>query len=222
MKITEQTKKILENYSTINDSIVIQATKDGETSTPVRICDKHKMVLAQTLISEPIANDVCLHDLKAFLSTLSVLTNPEITLGADHLVITDDNKSSIRIVYGDASIVTQLTKKIELASASVKFTLKAAQLDKLMKLSGILALPDLKLFSDNGTLKFQVLDRKNGSTNSSTEEVGAGDTSGREIYFQRELLKMIPGDYQVEIAEKAAKFKSLDHENLEYIIALAV
>ena len=226
MKFSEQTKKILENYASISNGILIAATPEGEDKTLLQIADKHKMVIAQTLVPENLANDVCLSDLKAFLSTISTLKDPEITFASDHMII-NDGTFNVRIVYGDPLTVTKFKKKIALPDAKISFTLKEDSLAKLLNLSSILALPDLKLYSEAGKLFFQVLDRKNPSTNTGAIEVGAGDIAdGEEYFFQRELLKMIPGDYKVDIIVadklKTSCFKSLIHDNLEYIIALAV
>lgn len=226
MKFTEQTKKILENYASISNGILIPATKAGANDTLLQICDKHKMVIAQTLMTETLANDVCLSDLKAFLSTISTLKDPDITFASDHLVI-NDGTFNVRIVYGDPLTVTKLSKQIVLPEAKLSFTLKEDALSKLLNLSAILNLPDLKLYSSNGKLLFQVLDRKNPSSNTGAIEVGDGNIpAGEEYFFQRELLKMLPGDYKVEIViadkVKASRFKSLQHDNLEYIIGLAI
>lgn len=226
MKFTEQTKKILENYASISNGILIQATKDGQQGTLLQIADRHKMVIAQSLMSETLANDVCLSDLKAFLSTISTLKDPDITFASDHLVI-NDGTFNVRIVYGDPLTVTKFSKQIILPAGKLSFTLKEDSLSKLLNLSAILNLPDLKLYSSNGKLFFQVLDRKNPSSNTGAIEVGDSNTAeGEEYFFQRELLKMLPGDYNVEIVIadklKTSRFKSLQHDNLEYIIGLAV
>ena len=184
------------------------------------------MVIAQTNMDETLANDVCLSDLKAFLSTISALKDPEITFASDHLVV-NDGAFNVRIVYGNPLTVTKLSKRIVLPAALLTFTLKEDSLAKLLNLSSILALPDLKLYAENGKLLFQVLDRKNPSTNTGAIEVGDAPAGFNSEYFlQRELLKVIPGDYQVEIVIadkiKASRFKSLSHTNLEYIIGLAI
>lgn len=226
MKFSESTKKILENYAGISTGIIIPATKEGENNTLLQACDKTKMVIATSMVQETLSNDVCLSDLKAFLSTISTLKDPEITLASDHMII-NDGSFNVRIVYGDPSTVTRLKKKLELPTGKYTFELKEESLAKLLNLSGILGLPDLRLYSEAGKIYFQVLDRKNPSTNTGAIEVGSGDfEAGEEYFFQRELLKMIPGDYTVEIilTEKAkvSRFKSANHDSLEYIIALAI
>jgi len=225
MKFSEQTKKILENYASISTGLIIPASKEGEKSF-VQACDKHKMVIATTLVPEQLGADVCLSDLKAFLATISTLKDPEITFASDHLII-NDGSFNVRIVYGDPLTVTRLKKQLELPIAKHTFELKEESLSKLLNLSAILALPDLRLYSEAGKIYFQVLDRKNPSTNTGAIEVGHGSfENGEEYFFQRELLKMIPGDYKVEIilTEKAkmSRFTSTAHNNLEYIIALAI
>jgi|ERR1035437_3343718 hypothetical protein len=226
MKFSEQTRKILENYASISTGILIPATKIGEIQTQVQCCDKNKMVIATTVVAETLANDVCLSDLKAFLNTISTLKDPEITLASDHMII-NDGSFNVRIVYGDPLTVTRLKKQLELPASKYSFTLKEDSLAKLLNLSTILTLPDLRLYSTNGKIYFQVLDRKNTSTNTGAIEVGAGNfEAGEEYFFQRELLKMLPGDYKVEIivagSAKMSRFTSMVHDNLAYIIALSV
>lgn len=216
VKLSEQTKKILENYATINASIFIQATTG--TATALRTCDNHKMVLAQTTIPETFTNDVCLYDLKAFLSVVTSFKDPDVIFNDNHVIVNDAG-SSVKMVYADPSMVTIFNKDIPAITAVVSFDLKQDMLAKLLNFSNILSLPDLKLYTAGGKLLFQALDKKNPSTNTYEVEVGATDTTG-EFYFQRDLFKMVPGDYKVEVSDKVAKFTSQLHDNLQYIVAL--
>jgi len=221
MKITEQTKKLLENYATINNGILIQATKEN-TPTTLQTCDSHKMVMAQTVISEKFGFDVCLYDLKQFLSVLSSLKDPEIEFNDNNVVIKDLDSSTIKLSYADPMTVSHLTKTVTLPAPAVSFDLKQESLTKLLNFSNILGLVDLKLYSKEGKLFFQAFDKKGATKNTFEVEVGVGGNAGDEFYFQRDLLKMIPGDYRVELSSKAAKFVSMAHANLEYIVALAI
>jgi len=217
MRITEQTKKILENYATINTGIVISPTKAGENMTVLRTCDAHKMLISKTLIPEQFTNEVCLYDLKAFLSVISGLKDPDVVFNDNHLII-NDGMSSVRMMYADPLTITQMTKNITI-DPMVNFELKEDNLAKLLNFSNILGLPDLKLYSKEGKMLFQALERKNPSSNTYEVQVGQGSFN-EEYFFNRELLKLLPGDYKVEVATKAAKFKSMLHDNLEYVIAL--
>lgn len=218
MRITEQTKKILENFATINTGIVISPTPSGQTQTILRTCDAHKMSQAKTLIPEQFANEVCLYDLKAFLSVLSGLKDPDVEFNDNHLVV-NDGISSIRMVYADPLTITQMSKVITV-EGDVKFELTQDSLAKLLNFSSILGLPDLRLYSKDNKILFQALDRKNPSSNTFEVQVGT-DSFTQEYFFDRELLRMLPGDYKVDLSSKASKFKSMLHDNLEYVIALA-
>ena len=150
------------------------------------------------------------------------MKDPNIDFNNDHIFITDE-VSTVKIVYGDPSRIKHIKKRVAIPETKFSFELKEEILKQLLDLSSILNLPDLQIFSKKGKLYFQVLDRKNPSSNTGATEIGTGEiTPGEEIFFQRELLKMIPGDYKVEIADSFSRFKSLQHDDLEYIIALAI
>ena len=73
----------------------------------------------------------------------------------------------------------------------------------------------------------EVLNKDNPSSNTTVLEMGEGNIpDGQAFYLQREKLKIIEGDYNVDIIVtdkvKTSYFKSLSHADLEYLIALAV
>ena len=227
MKLAEETKKILENYSTINNTIFIPATKAGEETSLIQIADPLKNVIAQSKVPNIFANDVCISDLRAFLSTISSLKDPDIEFNPNQINI-KDTTFSVKITYGNPETAIVFSKHIQLTNSKYTFTIKQADMKQLLNLSNILSLPDLRIFGENGKIYLQILNRQNKQTsNVSTLEVGEGNIpAGEEYFLQREKMKMLEGDYQVDVIIhdklKTSLFKSLSHTNLEYIIALAV
>lgn len=226
MKITNQTIKILENYSTINNTIFIGASKEGAESTLVQIGDPKRNVAAQAIVSDIFANDVCIADLKKFLNAYNSFSDPDVSFNPDHIKIAQGSMS-VEITYGDPLAAQIFKNKLVPPAGIASFTLKQADLKQILNLSNILDLPELKIYSEGGKLYLQIFKKANESSNNTVLEMGEGIIpDGQVFYLQREKLKMIEGDYQVEIivtpSLKTSYFKSLSHDSLEYIIALAV
>jgi len=122
----------------------------------------------------------------------------------------------------DKEIIVYPTSKIDMPSTEVEFKLSAETLDKLQRATGTLAVPDLVIRTAvDDSLVAEVLDKRNDTSNTFSVKVGnyQGD-SDFNFYFLTERMKMLPGDYDVEIsAQKISKLTSADGK-LTYWIAL--
>ena len=74
---------------------------------------------------------------------------------------------------------------------------------------------------ENGTMGLRVSDRKNDTSNNfSFIEVGEGGTPNQKFYFKVENLKLLSGDYEVEVSSAGiSRFKNIN-KSIEYYIAL--
>jgi hypothetical protein len=218
MKISAQTLKLLENYTTINQGIFIPKTM-GE-ATELKTCDLQKKMQAKSIIPEKFENDVCLGDLKAFLSVLSGMKNPEVEFNDNHLVVRDeDGNTNVKMTYADQRNVIFMEKSIKLENSNVQFELKEKTISKLLEFAAILRLNDLRLYAKGGSLFFQALDRDNPDSNKFEVEVSKSVEGEHDYMFKAEHIKLIPGDYVVNVNSKGASFRSAAHNTLEYIIA---
>ena len=223
MQLSDYTKKLLENYVSINGGIVIRKTPEGETKTLLRTIDRNQLLYSQSLIPETFNVNVSLHDLKAFLNVVSGFTNPEITLHDTHLIVSEGS-SAVKLVYAEPNMITHPQKPFVQPAEDFSFELKQDVLAKVLNFSNILSLPHLRVFNNAGTLVLQTLDRSNPDTNTYDMEVGTVDPATNiDVYFKRELIKMVPGDYKVSVNTKtAATFTNLVDENLIYFVALDI
>ncbi len=216
MKISPFTIKILENFVGINGGIVID--KSAEAETKVSTIDREKMIYASAFIKERFDNPVCLYDLKSLLATISSMDDPDVEFNDNNVLVKDKN-SQVRIVYANPDTVIHEKRPIKFPKDTMEFDITEEDLGKLLKFADILGLPHLKLFNKGGKLVFQALDKKNPSSNTYEVTIG-GDYSGAEEFtFKRELFKMVPGDYQVQVIPERIRFKHSVHNNLEYFIA---
>ena len=219
MKLSETTLEVLKNFASINQSILFTEGKQLDTVSV------QKNVLASATVAETFESsngeDFAIYDLNEFLSTLSLFDDPEIEFGDQYATIKDEF-SVTHYWYADKEIIVYPTSKIDMPSTEVKFKLSAATLDKLQRATGTLAVPDLLIRTAvDDTLVAEVLDKRNDTSNTFSVKVGnyQGE-SDFKFYFLTERMKMLPGDYDVEIsAQKISKLTSGDGK-LTYWIAL--
>ena len=216
MELSEKTLKILQNFTTINQSL---AFKEGRK---IRTISVMKNVLAEAEIDEYIPKDFAIYDLPQFLNTLALYRDPDIDVSSNpnfaHIKSGTSQRS--KYFFSDPSvIVAPPEKEMLLPSEDVSFNLQDDQLAKALKSASILSLPDLSVVGGEGVVKMVVSDRKNDTSNEFAIVVGNTDKEF-SFNFKIENIKLITGTYQVTISSKnLAKFYNTDYR-LTYFIAL--
>jgi len=223
MQLSDYTKKLLENFVSINAGIVIRKTPEGANKTLIRTIDRSGHVYSQVEIPEVFKTNVTLHDLKAFLNVISGFNSPEITINDSHLVVSEGS-SSVKIVFAEPNMITHPQKPWSPPKGEFDFDLKQDTLAKVMNFSNYLSLPHLRVYNKNGVLVLQALDRNNPDSNNYDIEVGVVDPAAEiDVYLKRELIKMIAGDYTVSVnPAQAATFTNMVDPTLVYFVALDI
>ena len=225
MKLSENTLEVLKNFASINQSILFTEGKELNTVSV------QKNVLASATVPETFksanSEDFAIYDLNEFLSVVSLFDDPEIEFGEQSATITSANGSNCNYWFADKEIIVYPTSKIEMPSSEVKFRLTAETLDKLQRATGTLAVPDLVIRrgkSDPSKVIAEVLDKRNDTSNTFSVEVGdyiGGDSETEfKFFFLTERMKMLPGDYDVEISSKKISKLTTTDGKLTYWIAL--
>ena len=216
MELSEKTLKILQNFTTINQSL---AFKEGRKLRTISVM---KNVLAEAEIEEYIPKDFAIYDLPQFLNTLALYRDPDIDVSTNPNFAHIKSGASQRSKYffSDPSvIVAPPEKEMVLPSEDVTFNLGEEQLAKALKSSSILQLPDLSVVGGEGAIKVVVSDRKNDTSNEFALVVGQTDKEF-SFNFKIENIKLIPGAYSVAISCKnLARFYNTNYK-LTYFIAL--
>ena len=215
MKLSDKTIDLLENFSSINQSILV---KKG---TKLRTISVMKNILAEANIDENFEKDFGIYDLPQFLNGVGMMNDPDIDLKNDsYMVIREGQTTKVKFAFADPEvIVTPPEKGITLPTEDVCFQLDSSQLQKLLKASSIYQLPDLAAIGDGEQIVLSVRDKKNDNSNEFSLIVGKTDKRF-EFNFKIENIKLIPGSYDVVISKKLlSKFTNHSY-NLDYYIAL--
>lgn len=214
MKLSKKTIEILKNFSTINSNILVEPGNIIKTISPV------KNVMAQATVSETFDCQFGIWDLNKLLGTISLFDSPEFFFEETHVTIVGTNGTKVTYYYSEPKLLTTINKTITMPETVVSFELKNDDFSELQKASSVLQLPDLCLRSSGNITELVSMDKKDSTSNNYSVEVGTNDNEDFEFYFKVENLKLMPGNYDVEVTEKVvSKFTNQDTD-LSYWIAL--
>ncbi len=213
MKISNETRSILKNFSTINSGIKVESGQQLKTISNM------KNILAVANISESFGQEFSIYNLSEFLGATSLLENPEFNFNENSVSISDTD-SSMTYFYASEGMVASPEKMITMPDAEIKIDLSSSLLDELQKAASVLGVNDLQLVSDGTKVSLVVTDKKNATSNTFSRTVGEGNGVSFTMNFKIENLKILDGNYEVFVSSKGiSNFKNKDID-LEYFIAL--
>ena len=213
MKISDNTRDVLKNFSTINSGIRVKTGNKLETISNM------KNILAVATVSEDFPQDFSIYNLPEFLGATSLLEDPDFQFNDTSLSITDSN-SAMNYFFASEGMVTAPDKMITMPNAEITFDLSSTLLNDLNKAASVLGVNDLVLKSDGSTITLQVTDKKNTTSNTFSRIVGEGDGNVYNMNFKIENLKVLDGNYTVSVSSKGISHFNNKDIDLEYFIAL--
>ena len=216
MKLNENTKDILKNFSEINTNILIKEGTELSTISTMR------NIFAKATITESFEKEFGVYDLNQFLAVVSSTNKPELKLEDKFMTISaEGSKSKVKYFYSDPSVIVSPTKEVNMPEADVSFSLSEANLTQLQKMAAILKTPDLALEgTKGGDVVLKVCDKKNDTSNNFDIVVGENATADYTFYFKVENMKMISGNYDVSVSSKSISHFKNTKLPIEYWIAL--
>ena len=210
MKLSNETKEVLKNFSTINQNLVIKQGSNISTMSAM------KNIIANAKVTEEFPKEFAIYDLNEFLAALSLFAKPELDFKDDFVMFTEESKA-LKYWYSDPSVVTTPQKEITMPSVEISYKLSSSTLSEVQRAAAVIGAPDMLL--ENGKLK--VTDKKNSTANGYETPLDVGENDAKyKFWFKVENLKIIPGTYDVEMsAKKISRFKNTSVD-VEYFIAL--
>ena len=217
MKLSEHTIEVLKNFATINQNLVI---KEGSTLTTMSAM---KNIVAKADVEESFDKEVAIYDLNEFLASISLFTSPILEFNEGFVTIKEENspKNSLKYFYSDPSVVTSPNKTITMPSKEVEFTLNGENLNKLKRAAGVIQAPDLVLEKKDADVFLTVKDKKNDTANTFSIDVDTKtEGSNFKFFYKVENLKVMEGNYDVEISSKNISHLKSTNKDVEYWVAL--
>jgi hypothetical protein len=204
MKLSTETIDILNNFSTINPSIILRP------GSVIRLGSPNLEVFAQATVKEAFDKQVGIYNLKKFLGVLSLFEGePEIELNDTFIRITN-GRQSMDYVIGEINLIkASPDKEPNVPAPDAEFDIKWSDLSTALKAVAVLDVPNISISGDGVKITLAALDPKNSSKDKYRVVIGETDKT-----FSTKLLKgafkMLPRDYHVSAASAYAKFSSDD------------
>lgn len=218
MELSSFTMQSLKNFASINPNLVIRG---GNT---IMTMSEAKNVLAMATVAEDFPREFGIYDLNEFLSVVNLFDTSNLKFEDSHLIVSDaSGRSKIKYFYSDIEMLTSPTKPIAMPDPEVTFVLDQGTLNNLKRAASALGHNEVSITGGNNVITLTVVDSENSTSNSYSIDVD-GEYSSDNFNFILNInnLRMIPGDYKVEISSKLiSQFTNMsDDQNLVYWVAL--
>jgi hypothetical protein len=216
MELSENTLTVLKNFASINANIIM---REGNV---LKTVSEAKNLLASATILEDIPKTVGVYDLNEFLGVLGLVDTPRVEWQDTHAIVSDSTgRSKIKYFFSDIDMLTSPSKDITMPSVDVKFVLDSDVLNKIKRAASALRLTELAITSNNGILTLSVIDSENATSNTFSIDVDGEYTEDNfNFILNISNLKMLPGDYEVEISSKLISHFTNVENKAQYWIAL--
>lgn len=211
MKFSDTTLTILQNFSTINPSLIFKPGKVLRTVSP------QKTIIAVATIEDEIPSSACIYDMSRFLSTYKLFTAADIDFQENFFVLSEGKKKTKYIFANPTMVISPPDKEMKLPNVDVEVNIEWNDLQSVIKASGVLQLPEIAFVGEDGKVFLRAIDSDNPTAD--TFGIELGDTEDTfKLIIKTENIKLIPQAYKVSLSEKGiSKFEGA---NIKYFIAI--
>ena len=216
--LSRTTLDVLKNYATINSSIVF---RKGNT---LRTISNAENILSQFTSEEVFPTDFAIYDLSQFLSGISLFDNPSLEFTSGEFVKIRGGRQSAKYYFSDPEITLKSApeRNVNFPGADIQFDLTADDLLSLRKASAVYGLPDLTIYSEEGSgnIKIILRDKENDTSNTYDITVSGNCTGTFSLDLKIDNIRVLPGDYTVKVSKSLISEWKHSTINLTYYVAL--
>ena len=216
VSISNDTLSVLRNFSSINPNVVL---KPGQE---VKTISEAKNILAVADITEDFPTEMGIYDLNEFLSVVNLVNDPQLSFGDNHVDVVGGN-SKVKYFFSDSSILTTPQKDITMPECEVTVSLTSETLSQIRKAASALGHSEMAISAVENGVNIKVFDSKDSSANIYNIQLAndAGYNDGQfEFVININNLKLLDGDYEVNISSKLISEWKNTTKPVKYYIAL--
>ena len=215
MQLSDTTLDILRNYSAINQNLLI------EPGNVIKTVNESRTILSTATIAESFPKEIGIYDLNEFIGAMSLVQKPTLDFKDEYITLSDESgRASVKYFTAAKETLTKQQKTLSMPEADVKFKLDNDTFNKLKKAASTLGHKELSITAKDGVLSLSVVENQNATSNAFSIDMDGEFKQDAVFNFilNFDNLKLLPGDYDVEIYSKLVTQFSMD--NLKYWIAV--
>lgn len=217
MELSDSTLGVLKNFASINSNIMI---REGNI---IKSMSEARNVLSRAEINETFPKDFGIYDLNEFISVLGLVDAPRLKFENEYASISDSTgRSKVKYFFSPEETLTAPQKDINMPTPDVKFTLTNDTLSKIKRAASTLGHSEVSITGEGGVLSLSVVDSQNSTSNAFSIDIDGEYNNEAKFNFILSIanLKIIQGDYDVEISSKLITRFAHKEMNVQYWIAL--
>lgn len=217
MELNENTLNVLKNFSGINPNVLI---KRGNT---VKTISEARNVVATAVVEQEFPQDFGIYDLSEFIGVLSLVDVPRLKFAEEYVTVGDSTgRSKVKYFFSPEETLTTPQKDIIMPESEVKFTLTNDTLNKIKRAASALGHDEVSITGKDGVISLSVVDSQNSTSNAFSIDIDGEYPEGVDFNFVLNIsnLKIITGDYDVQISSKRISTFKHKELNVQYWIAL--
>jgi hypothetical protein len=204
VKLSQETIQVLKTFSSINNSLAFTAGNELKTM------NASGSIICSAVLIETFPIDFNVYELNKFLSILSLPSFKDAELvfeeGVDnHMTIrSTTSTANIKYFFSSADFAKHPGRSITLPYVDVKFTLTQDMIDSFQKTAAILGHKNIKVRVQDKQLTL-LAEAADDSSNDYTLSLGENDAKDFDATIKLENLKLVPGDFEVEMIKVPGK-----------------
>lgn len=212
MKLSKETLEILQNFATINQSILFLEGKTQKTFTTTKTC------YAEATVAEEFPQEFAIYDLNMFLGLISLFKDPEIEL-TDTSVVIQDGRQKATYRFCSPSLITHppKDKKIQLGKVKSTFELTSEDFKSLLKAVALYSQEFIGIEADGDGLYVKTLNVKEKDSDGVSLRIADTDQTFRYV-ISVDNMKMLPHSYDVSVLENMGVVFKSKTTDLMYVV----
>ena len=219
VKLSAETLQILKVASSINSSL---AFKEG---SEIKTVSASGSIVMEAAIAETFPTDFAVYELNKLLGVLSLPAFKDAELefeeGVDTHMVIKAGASKIKFFYSPSDFAKHPGKTIVLPKVDVEFVLTKDILENFEKAAAALGHKSIKFKVDSKNLYLVGTTPENDTSNDYVVDLGPNEADDFEAFIKVENLKLVPGDFSVQIVKLngkgIAKFSHLTRKISSFI-----
>ena len=217
MELSDRSLQVLKNFSGINQNIIIRS---GNT---LRTVAEARNVLATATVDESFPQDFGIYDLNEFIGVLGLVDTPRLKFEDDYVLVGDSTgRSKVKYFFSSEETLTAPSKDATMPDPEVSFVLTNDTLNKLKRAASTLGHNQVSITNKDGILGLSVVDSENSTSNTFSMDIDGEFKPDAQfnVIINISNLKILPGDYDVQLSsKKISQFKNRE-VNVTYWIAI--